>query len=46
MSTLFVDFSRPSVAVPARAFGVNSYQVFSELLPNRSGYSANVAAMP
>jgi hypothetical protein len=43
--TTFVDFSRPSVAVPARAFGVNSYQTFSPLLPNRSGYSANVAAM-
>lgn len=43
--TTFVDFSRQSATVPVRAFGVNSYQAFTETLKNRSGYVSNVAAM-
>lgn len=45
VTTAFVDFSRPSSPIPARAFGVNAYQIFSDALPNRSGYVSNVATM-
>jgi hypothetical protein len=45
-TSVFVDFSRPTgVSVPTNAFGVNSYQGFSETLPNRSAYNAHVSAM-
>lgn len=45
-NTVFVDFSRlTGVTVPTFAFGVNSYQGFTETLPNRSAYNSHVAAM-